>query len=641
MIFTSSSSSRLMLNVKTVPALARAGADIPFKRLLCSPRLRSSTSATQTEPRDDANSRGGAQHDSALSEFPGQPGRGGRDGNTSTAANEISVDFDQSRGAYKSKDSLELLRSLVVFKLCSYDFLVDKNKEIMDLGKKILGQRAFDQFMKMTFYGQFVAGEDHMAIRPLIQKNQAFGVGSVLDYSVEEDISQEEAEQKEMNSCLSAAEKQILAEDHTENKNKAHKQFKDRRGGVTGARTYFYADEAKCDQHMETFIKCIKASGGSSMDGFTAIKMTALGRPQFLLQFSEVLVKWRQFFTYLASKQGNDGTEALEWRLELEQLQEFLTKLGAKGDMHGWFTGRNEASSGTIDMLDWNSLIDDRTKISDLLVVPNVEHAIENGVRLMVDAEQTYLQPAISRLTLEMQRIYNKETPVIFNTYQCYLKEAYDNVSMDVEMSRREGWHFAAKLVRGAYMYQERERAKDIGYDDPINPDYDSTNIMYHRCLDYVLDEIALKRNANIMVASHNEDTVKHTLRRMNELGLVPTENKVYFGQLLGMCDQISFPLESNMPPGKRGMVLLGLGIQLSCQHSRRNIYQTSDAEMKAESRAAGLVFSLLCGEQTNSYRPDCCLDLLELLKQRSSKTDPLQKCTSIIFTVSFSLTCV
>ncbi|XP_031161185.1 proline dehydrogenase 1, mitochondrial isoform X1 [Sander lucioperca] len=559
-----------MFHVKTVPALTRAGADIPFKRLLSSRRLRSSTSATQTEPQDD-----GAQHDSVNMEFPGQPGRGGRDGTTTTAAaNEVSVDFDQAQGAYKSKDSLELLRSLVVFKLCSYDFLVDKNKEIMDLGKKILGQRAFDQFMKMTFYGQFVAGEDHMAIRPLIQKNQAFGVGSVLDYSVEEDISQEEAEQKEMDSCVSAAEKESIGENHREKKYKAHKQFGDRREGVTGARTYFYADEAKCDQHMETFIRCIKASGGSSMDGFSAIKMTALGRPQFLLQFSEVLVKWRRFFTFLASQQGKDGIEALEQRLELTELQEFLTKLGAKGDLYGWFTGSKEKSLGTIDMLDWNSLIDDRTKISDLLVVPNVElgdlepllekftteeekqmkrmlqrmdilvkHAIENGVRLMVDAEQTYFQPAISRLTVEMQRIYNKEKPVIFNTYQCYLKEAYDNVTMDVELSRREGWHFASKLVRGAYMYQERERAKDIGYEDPINPDYESTNIMYHRCLDYVLDEIALNRNANVMVASHNEDTVKHTLGRMNELGLLPTENKVYFGQLLGMCDQISFPL--------------------------------------------------------------------------------------------------
>lgn len=68
----------------------------------------------------------------------------------------------------------------------------------MDLGKKILGQKLFDHLMKVTFYGQFVAGEDHVAIKPLIQKNQAFGVGSVLDYCVEEDISQKETKQKEI-----------------------------------------------------------------------------------------------------------------------------------------------------------------------------------------------------------------------------------------------------------------------------------------------------------------------------------------------------------------------------------------------------------------------------------------------------------
>lgn len=68
----------------------------------------------------------------------------------------------------------------------------------MELTKKFFGQRMFEKLMKMTFYGQFVAGEDHNAIKPLIQKNQAFGVGAVLDYSVEEDLTQEEAEKKEM-----------------------------------------------------------------------------------------------------------------------------------------------------------------------------------------------------------------------------------------------------------------------------------------------------------------------------------------------------------------------------------------------------------------------------------------------------------
>ncbi|KAM9841517.1 proline dehydrogenase 1, mitochondrial isoform 2-T2 [Aulostomus maculatus] len=494
---------------------------------------------------------------------------------TAQKLNRINVDFSNTMEAYKSKDNIELLRSLLVFKLCTIDILVEKNKELMDLSKKLFGQWMFEKMMKMTFYGQFVAGEDHEAIKPLIQKNQAFGVGAVLDYSVEEDLTQEEAETKEMESCVSEAEKESPA-DHRESKYKAHRRFGDRRGGVISARTYFYADESKCDNQMETFINCIKASGGASADGFSAIKMTALGRPQFLLQFSEVLVKWRRFFKFLAAQQGISDMRVLEQRLELEQLKESLTELGvgAKDDIDNWLTGEKLGLSGTIDLLDWNSLINDTTTITNLLMVPNLEtgqlepllkkftaeeerqmkrmlqrvdvlakHAMQNGVRLMVDAEQTYFQPAISRLTLEMQRKFNRDKPIIFNTYQCYLKEAYDNVTVDVELSRREGWYFGAKLVRGAYMYQERARAEEIGYEDPVNPDYEATNKMYHKCLEYLLEDIDHSRKANIMVATHNEDTVKFTLEKMNEMGLSPTENKVYFGQLLGMCDQISFPL--------------------------------------------------------------------------------------------------
>lgn len=547
---------------KVIPVLARVKPDKLF-----GVRLRSTVASKKLKSED-------APLDSSCAIVETQDLISGA--KTRTERAHISIDFDNTQEAYKSKDTLELLRSLLVFKLCSFDFLVDKNKELMDLSKKVLGQQLFEKLMKMTFYGQFVAGEDQNSIKPLIEKNQAFGVGSVLDYSVEEDLTQEEAEKKEMDSCVSEAEKENHGMDHREKKYKAHRQFGDRRGGVISARTYFYADEAKCDHHMETFINCIKASAGSSVDGFSAIKMTALGRPQFLLQFSEVLVKWRRFFNLLAAHQGKDGMALLEQKLELEQLQDSLIKLGvgAKSDIKNWFTGEKLGSSGTIDLLDWNSLINDRTKISNLLVVPNMEtchlepllskftdeeekqmkrmlqrmdvlakHAVENGVRLMVDAEQTYFQPAISRLTLEMQRIFNREKPNIFNTYQCYLKEAYDNVSVDVELSRREGWYFGAKLVRGAYMYQERSRAAEIGYEDPINPDYEATNRMYHKCLEYVLEEIHLNKMANVMVASHNEDTVKFTLEKMNEMGLSPTENKVYFGQLLGMCDQISFPL--------------------------------------------------------------------------------------------------
>ncbi|XP_072736505.1 proline dehydrogenase 1, mitochondrial isoform X2 [Ciconia boyciana] len=376
--------------------------------------------------------------------------------------------------------------------------------------------------MKMTFYGQFVAGEDQEAIKPLIRRNQAFGVGAVLDYSVEEDLSAEEAERKELDSCTSAAEKEMGGAEQREKQYRAHRGFGDRRGGVISARTYFYADEAKCDQHMETFLRCIDASSGSSEDGFSAIKLTALGRPQFLLQFSEVLVKWRRFFHQMAAEQGQAGRAALEMKLEAEKLQ-----TGQLEPLLSRFTEEEDLQMKRM------------LQRMDVLA----KRATEKGVRLMVDAEQSYFQPAISRLTLEMQRRFNRDRAIIFNTYQCYLKEAYDNVTVDVELSRREGWHFGTKLVRGAYMEQERERAAQIGYEDPINPTYEKTNEMYHRCLDYILEEIKHSRKANVMVASHNEDTVKFTLRRMMELGIHPSEKKVYFGQLLGMCDQITFPL--------------------------------------------------------------------------------------------------
>ncbi|XP_069788981.1 proline dehydrogenase 1, mitochondrial-like [Narcine bancroftii] len=485
-------------------------------------------------------------------------------------------DFQDHREAYRSKNSAELVRSLLVFRLCSLDVLVDRHKELIDLSRSLLGKWLFRKVMKMSFYGQFVAGEDQEDIKPLIRRNRRFGVGSILDYSVEEDLTQEEAEKKEMESCESLGVKVVEGDRQREKKFQPHRRFGDRRENVISARTYFYADESKCDQYLETFLKCIVASGGSSEDGFSAIKLTALGRPQFLLQFSEVLVKWRSFFRQLAAEQGLAGQAAVDTKLDLEHLQETLARLGigTLDEITHWFTGEKIGLSGTVDLLDWNNLIDNRTKVAKLFVVPNLQtgkveplllqfteeeemqmkrmlqrmdvlakKAMEMGVCLMVDAEQTYFQPAISRLTLEMQRKFNKEKPAIFNTYQCYLKDSYDNVTVDVELSRRENWYFGAKLVRGAYMDQERKRAKEIGYEDPINESYEATNVMYHRCLDYILDEIKVNRRANVMVASHNEQTVTYTLHRMHDLGLHPSSRKIYFGQLLGMSDQISFPL--------------------------------------------------------------------------------------------------
>lgn len=146
--------------------------------------------------------------------------------------------------------------------------------------------------------------------------------------------------------------------------------------------------------------------------------------------------------------------------------------------------------------------------------------AEELDVRIMIDAEQTYFQPAISRITLEMMRKYNTKKAIVFNTYQCYLKDAFQEVNTvslydffmnsamnfitiedtdelnlfqvttDLEQAKRQNFYFGAKLVRGAYIEQERARAAALGYPDPTNPNFEATTEMYHKTLTECLRRI-------------------------------------------------------------------------------------------------------------------------------------------------------
>uniref|UniRef100_A0A3P9JD48 Proline dehydrogenase n=1 Tax=Oryzias latipes TaxID=8090 RepID=A0A3P9JD48_ORYLA len=173
-----------------------------------------------------------------------------------------------------------------------------------------------------------------------------------------------------------------------------------------------------------------------------------------------------------------------------------------------------------------------------------IAKASVNNVRVLVDAEYTYMNPALSLVTMAMMKKYNRDSAWIWNTYQCYLKESRSLLLEALSLSKREGFCLGVKLVRGAYMDKERKLAEKEGRIDPIHQSWEDTNDSYNGCLDVMLRTISQNpERYRIIVASHNEESVRRAAKRMEELHIDKDRGSVCFGQLLGMCDHVSLTL--------------------------------------------------------------------------------------------------
>lgn len=168
-------------------------------------------------------------------------------------------------------------------------------------------------------------------------------------------------------------------------------------------------------------------------------------------------------------------------------------------------------------------------------------------LRLLVDGEFTYLNQAISIAALSMAGAFNQSRPVVWNTYQCYLKDAFEKICSELEITQRMGVGFGAKIVRGAYLERERQLSVEGNYPDPTNPSYEATSDVYDRAIEYLLEEVVRSggRRCNVIVASHNEKSVLKALTKMRSLGISPKDNSVVFGQIYGMASNITVKLAS------------------------------------------------------------------------------------------------
>lgn len=166
--------------------------------------------------------------------------------------------------------------------------------------------------------------------------------------------------------------------------------------------------------------------------------------------------------------------------------------------------------------------------------------AYELDVSLLIDAEESWIQDAADTLCLEMMRRYNKKRAVVFNTAQLYRWDRLEFLKELNETARTEGFKVGVKAVRGAYMEKENMRAKEQGYQSPICVSKQATDDNFDSAIAFMMDHLD---TFSIFSGTHNEKSSYKLISILNEKKLAHNDNRIWFGQLFGMSDHISFNL--------------------------------------------------------------------------------------------------
>ena len=166
--------------------------------------------------------------------------------------------------------------------------------------------------------------------------------------------------------------------------------------------------------------------------------------------------------------------------------------------------------------------------------------AYDLDVCLLIDAEESWIQEAADELCLQMMRACNKERSVIFNTAQLYRWDRLDFLKELKEIASTEGFHVGIKAVRGAYMEKENNRAEEHNYQSPICGSKQATDENFDAAIDFMVQHLDV---FSIFAGTHNEESSYKLMDLLKSAGVANTDDRIWFGQLFGMSDHISFNL--------------------------------------------------------------------------------------------------
>lgn len=525
------------------------------------------------------------------------------------------LSFTDHKAIYEGRSTSDLLRALVVLRLCANEKFVQNSELLLDAARKYLGDEKANAVVDRTFYRHFCAGQHASDVWSRMNALRAHGIGAILDFAEEEDLLPHCRPQPKApcKAAEEAAASPAAAAGHQQQQQQ--RAGADAAGaapaaagtGISGraqlggeslvqskvvARTYSYEGEEACERHLQAFLAAIDTAATLPGQGFAAIKLTALGDPALLERLSNGLRRVVGLFTAF----DEDGDGFID-RQEFERNHERLTGAGSTSthdERDSMFNYLDVTHSGKVDYVSWAEQLDlklmpalaarlqatsasggvgggsggsamvgtmalteaEQEQMSALFKRLDrlVERALAKGVKLMIDGEHSLFQPAIDHVAHALMRRHNVAAAgnglqagasgeaSIFLTYQAYCRDARQRLQRDLQRAQQQGYTLGVKLVRGAYLHLERRRAAEAGVPSPVFDHIAETHASFDACLAEVMQAVKEGR-AEVMVGSHNQASVEACVGLMKRLGLAPDTAPVYFGQLMGMADHLSFPL--------------------------------------------------------------------------------------------------
>ncbi len=191
----------------------------------------------------------------------------------------------------------------------------------------------------------------------------------------------------------------------------------------------------------------------------------------------------------------------------------------------------NEALN-TVERIEWEKIKERFDKVCQMCA--------DTDVALLIDAEESWMQKAADDLILEMMKKYNKEKVVVYNTIQCYRWDRLDYLKEVLSIASKEGFKLGFKIVRGAYLEKENKRADAMGYKSPICETKKATDDNFNTIMSFLFDHPDIM---TVFIGTHNEESCYLAMDLLKQKGIDKNDKRVWFGQLYGMSDHISFNL--------------------------------------------------------------------------------------------------